>query len=172
MGRLYIASAVDKAKSEHLLQAVNEGRLPKPPAGTQTRNICELCQSATILRYYVKSRGWCCESCWQLPTICTTRASNCHQTFAPYEPRNFDYLDEHKPAGVPQTAPAPRSDAKQQTTRKEPSTAERNCRRLSESKGHWDAMWQAQQRWHEARRAGEAKRNAFVRAAAQPVGAA
>lgn len=65
-------------------------------------------------------------------------------------------------AGARQASPEPARAPKLHPPKKEPSKAERACRRLSESKGHWDAMWQAQQRWHEARKAGEAKRDSNV----------
>jgi len=79
MAKLYISSKEDKAKAQRIEAAIDNGDLPRPPAGTQKRNVCEMCGAATVLRDYIKSRGQCCNACSALPTICNTRADQVHR---------------------------------------------------------------------------------------------
>jgi hypothetical protein len=98
------------------------------------RNECELCHAPTILRYYRNHDGWVCESCRDLPAICTTNASQVH--------RGCYYV----PLGIFEeatSAPVAAQEALQDAIRR------------------FDAK-QAEKRWHEARKAGEARRGAVV----------
>lgn len=172
MATLHLASAQDIAKAQKLTQMVEAGDLPKPPGLQGKVNTCAnpKCSKQTMLaRFYIPQIGYCCEACfdeWRLtPVWCDTHASDVHIT-RHYVPLGLFEIPDKTPAIAPQPSPAPRSEAKLPLPKKEPSASEKACRRMSESKGHWDAMWQAQQRWHEARNAGEARQDAKVKAAA------
>lgn len=68
-------------------------------------NKCEQCKCDTVLRYYSVKRGWCCETCHNLPTICTTRASDCHNAFMHNTPLDRPEWTIRKPQPEPQKPP-------------------------------------------------------------------
>ena len=137
MATAFIDSTANKAKAEHLLQRIAAGTLPEPPIGTQKRNVCEMCQATTVLRYYIQSHGWCCGECLDAsraaPVWCNTRADQVHRGRFHIIPQCVIDADATSNAPVAfQDAPKARVFI-------------------------WDAK-QAEEAWTKARKAGEAKR--------------
>jgi hypothetical protein len=133
MATAFFPSKQDKAKAQKITQMVEDGTKAKPPASTQQkRNECDCCHALTILRYYHRNYGWCCEECVQLPTIGTTRADmvHCGRWHMP-----LGIFDDELPVGTPQ---APQDAPKTRVF-------------------VWDAKQQAEA-WTKARKDSEAKR--------------
>lgn len=86
MAILHLASKVDIAKAQSITQAIEDGRLPKPPALEGKLNQCAnaKCGKMTLLaRFYIPRVGYCCRVCfddWRTtPVWCNTRADDVHR---------------------------------------------------------------------------------------------
>ena len=160
MATAFIDSTANKAKAEHLLQRIAAGTLPEPPIGTQKRNVCEMCQATTVLRYYIQSHGWCCGECLDAsraaPVWCNTRADQVHRGRFHIIPQCV--ID----AEAASNAPVAAQDAPQRVTvaNPGPSWVDAQVAKIKAQRG--DESLACEARWHAARRLGEARRGAVV----------
>lgn len=63
MATFIIDSKASLEKRDQIQAAIDNGRLPHPPIGTQKLNTCELLGCETVLRRHVKGHGQCCLDC-------------------------------------------------------------------------------------------------------------
>lgn len=163
MATAFITSSQDKAKAQRITALIDNGELPKPPEGTQKRNVCQLCQSTTLLRYYVPKTGYCCQACfddWRTtPVWCSTRADDVHRGRVHIIPQCI--IDAEAKQNSPQT---------RQDTR---SAKSGDCGdnwvadRVAQIKRQRGAESIAsEERWHAERDEGYARRNAELKAKA------
>jgi len=183
MAKLYISSKEDKAKAQRLEAAIDNGDLPRPPAGTQSRNVCEICHAATVLRYYIRAHGWCCGACFDdyriAPGWCNTRADQVHRGRFHIVPQcvidaesasNTPVVDRdvqlvHQSHGDELVQRAVENLGKQQDARHAAEALSQSWvgKQVASIKAHREVESLAsEQRWHAARRAGEARRGAAI----------
>jgi len=177
MATLYISSVEDLARARDIEARIISGDLPEPPASKQQkRNQCDKCHTDTILRYYVERVGWVCADCkWPTPiSICTTRADKVHRGRFHIAPVGlFELYDAEHPA----VAPVAAQDARSVNSDEELIQGavfrlglQQDARHAKEA-GNWVAervvkiraqrgpeSVVSEERWHDARKAGEAKR--------------
>jgi len=175
MATAFIDSAANKAKAEYLLQLIDEGTLPKPPASEQLkRNQCDECHRDTMLRYYKSNVGWVCEDCRDAVavSVCTTRADAVHRGRVHIVPDCVRFAVDAPQ--TPQDAPrayqsqvdelvqrAVENLGKQQDARRlAPSWVDRQVAKIEAHRG--DESIAAERRWHAGRMAGEARRGAVI----------
>jgi len=138
MATLFITSTVNKAKAEHLLQRIEDGTLPKPPALQGKANECARCHKMTMFaRFHIPQVGYGCEACfddWRTtPVWCDTRADQVHRGRFHIIPQCV--IDAEVKQSAPQT----------------PQDAPQACVYV------WDAK-RSEEAWTTARKEGEAKR--------------
>jgi len=106
MATLFINSTVNKAQAEHLLQRIEDGTLPKPPALQGKANECARCHKMTMFaRFHIPQVGYGCEACfddWRTtPVWCSTRADQVHRGRFHIVPQCV--IDAETKRNIPQT---------------------------------------------------------------------
>lgn len=170
MATLHIASAADKAKAQRIGDLIDNGTKCKPPELQGKANECAKCHKMTMFaRFYIPKIGYCDQECfddWRTtPAWCSTRADEVHvgRVHIPpigiFDLYNDAYAKRQASANVKSSAAAERPqdgprDA--QPASHEQSWVERRVAQIKDIRGRESC--DSEQRWHDARNAGYAKR--------------